>query len=149
MDPNSTPSKEEVFPNPPGKSVHLSTDEQDLLGIETKGIQWGSTFWCPLGGHLSSDWLLGPSIPGKCFFNSRELQIRLSYFLWDTLFGPMKVKADHLTPPMFSPQSPTLAWDLEEETPKICEELWQIRKLLKIKKKMLGFNLETVLLGHR
>ena len=61
----------------------------------------------------------------------------------------LKVKADHLTPPTFSPQSLTLALDLEEETSKICEELWQIRNLLKIKKKMLGFNLETVLLGHR
>ena len=36
MDPNSTQSKEEVFPDPPGKSVHLSTDEPDLHGIETK-----------------------------------------------------------------------------------------------------------------
>ena len=39
VDPNSTPSKEEIFPDPPGKSVHLSTDEPDLHGIETKGIQ--------------------------------------------------------------------------------------------------------------
>ena len=39
VDPNSTPSKEEVFPDPPGKSLHLSTDEPDLHGIETKVIQ--------------------------------------------------------------------------------------------------------------
>ena len=39
VDPNSTPSKEEVFPDPSGKSVHLRTDEPDLHGIETKGIQ--------------------------------------------------------------------------------------------------------------
>ena len=45
-----------------------------------------------------------------------------------------KAMADHLTPPMFSPQSLTLALDLEEETSKICEELWQTRNLTKIKK---------------
>ena len=37
MDPNSTPSKEKVFPDLPGKSVHHSTDELELHGIENKG----------------------------------------------------------------------------------------------------------------
>ena len=46
----------------------------------------------------------------------------------------MKVKAEHLTPLAFSPLSLTLAWDLEEETPKRCEQLWQNRNLLKILK---------------
>ena len=37
MDPNSTPSKGKVFPDLPGKSVHHSTDEPELHGIENKG----------------------------------------------------------------------------------------------------------------
>ena len=63
-----------------------------------------------------------------------KLHIRLSYFLWDVLFG---LEAEHLTPLAFSPLSLTLAWDLEEETHKTCEELWQNRNLLKIWKENL------------
>ena len=65
MNPNSTPSKEEVFPDLSDKSVHLSMDEPQLHGIETKGIQWGSMSWCPHGRHSCSDWLMGPFLPGN------------------------------------------------------------------------------------
>ena len=92
---------------------------------------------------------MGPFLPGNCLSNSWELLIRLSYFLWDTLFGFPEGQGLSPDSPMFSPQSLTLALDLEEETSKICEELWQTRNLIKFKKKMLGINLETVLLGHR
>ena len=37
VDLNSTPSKGEVFPDLPSKSVHHSTDEPELHGIENKG----------------------------------------------------------------------------------------------------------------
>ena len=36
MDPNSTPSKEEVFPDPPGKSVHLSADDQIYMELKQR-----------------------------------------------------------------------------------------------------------------
>ena len=38
MDPNSTPSKGKVFPDLPGKSVHHSTGEPELHGIENKRV---------------------------------------------------------------------------------------------------------------
>ena len=42
-----------------------------------------------------------------------------------------KARADHLTPPMLSPQSLTLALDVEEERLKTCEQLLADQKFIK------------------
>ena len=73
-----------LFPDLPGKSVHHSTDEPELHGIENKGYPMEGPH---PGVHVEnshplriSNWSMGP-------FNPMELHIRLSYFLWDALFG--------------------------------------------------------------
>ena len=64
MNANSTPSKEEVFPDLSGKSVHLSTDEPDLHALK----QWVSNEGLHPGVHAEdthaviSHW--GPSFQG-------------------------------------------------------------------------------------
>ena len=100
MEPHTTPSRGKVFPDLPGKSVHHSTDEPELYGIENKGYPMRAHILVSMQSPLKT--VIGPVKP----FNSMKLHIRLSYFLWDALFGP---QAEHPTPLAFSPLSLTLA----------------------------------------